>query len=60
MDENLKVITRKVVQRFVIGNYTTEERLTEIKQITLKMGYTLEECEVENQRFYMVFERLEN
>ena len=51
MDENLNVITRKVIQKFVTGNYTTEERLTEIKQITLGMGYTLEECNVENQKF---------
>jgi len=58
MDENLNVITRKVIQKFVTGNYTTEERLTEIKQITLGMGYTLEECNVENQKFYMLFERI--
>jgi hypothetical protein len=58
MDENINVFTRKIVQKFVTGNYTTEERLTEIKQTTLKMGYTLEECNIENQKFYMLFERI--
>lgn len=58
MEENIDVIIQKFVKKIITGNYTTEERLAEIKQITVSDGYFFEECIIEDGKFCMLFQKL--